>query len=128
MARLFVELCGQRYEKKFKGQTRYYVDERGREVGAAVAKALDQARAPKVNAAEATRPRKPERAVVELTESTSVMRESAQLRYRALRKRQANSTQISESERHARRRDILMTAGMGFTEASIAARGRYERG
>jgi hypothetical protein len=43
MARLFVELYGQRYEKKFKGQTRYYVDERGREIGAAVAKALDQA-------------------------------------------------------------------------------------
>jgi hypothetical protein len=128
MARLFVELYRQRYEKKFKGQTRYYVDERGREVGAAVAKALDQARAPKVNAAEATHPSKSPRAAVELTESSSLMRESAQLRYRALRKRQATSTQISESERQARRRDILMTAGMGFTEACIAARGRYERG
>jgi hypothetical protein len=47
MARFFVELYGERYEKKFKGQTRYYVDESGREVGAPVAKALDQAKAPK---------------------------------------------------------------------------------
>jgi hypothetical protein len=56
------------------------------------------------------------------------MQESARLRYRALRKRQANSTAVSEAQRLERRRGIYMRAGMSFSEASIAARGRYERG
>jgi hypothetical protein len=128
MARLFVELYGQKYEKRFRDKTPFYVDERGREVAPPVARALDQAtaKAAKVNAVEATRPRKSPRAAVELTESSSLM--SARRRYLAARQRKPNSTAISEAARLARRRDIYMQAGMSFSEAAIAARGRYERG
>jgi hypothetical protein len=65
---------------------------------------------------------------MDLTESSSLLQESAQLRYRALRQRKSSSTAISEAARLARRRDIYMQAGMSFLEAAIAARGRYERG
>jgi hypothetical protein len=94
-----------------------------------VAKALDPAtaKAAKVNSVEATRSRKSPRAAVELTES---FRQEAAARRRYLAARQRKSTPaISEATRLARRRDILMTAGaMSFEEASIAARGRWERG
>ena len=122
MARLFVEANGRRYEKKFRGKAPYYVDERGREVGAAVAKALDQARAAKVNALEATRVPTSARHALDLTESSYLLHESAQLRYRALRQRKPAA--ISEADRLRRRRDLLIASGMSFHEASIAAHGR----
>jgi len=54
MARLFVTKDGKRYEKKFRGKTSVYVDQRGNEVEESMVKQLDAATRPKKTARQAS--------------------------------------------------------------------------
>jgi hypothetical protein len=122
MAKLFITYGGKKYEQKFRHGAACFLDQRGQVATGPAATALQEAvRTKKSPSTRAS-------TTMDLTESSSLIRESAQLRYRALRKRQANSTAVSEAARLARHRDIYMQSGMNFSEANIAARGRYERG
>jgi hypothetical protein len=80
---------GKKYEQRFSRGFPHFVDQRGKVVAGSTAKALEEAVRP--NKSPSTRAS----TTVDLTESLSLMRESAQLRYRALRKRQSGSTAIS---------------------------------
>jgi hypothetical protein len=112
MAKLFITYGGKKYEQKFRHGAAYFVDQRGQVVAGSTAKAIQ----------EATRVPTSARHAVELTESV------ARARSRVARQGKPNSVQISEADRLRRRRDLYMGAGMNFSEANIAARGRYERG
>jgi hypothetical protein len=121
MARLFITHGGKKYEQRFSHGVPQFIDQHGRVVAGSTGKALEEAMRPKKS------PSTRANTTMDLTESSSLMRESAELRYRALRKRQFGSTAISESAR-ARRRELCMLGGMSFSEAAIAAHGRRERG
>jgi hypothetical protein len=122
MAKLFITYGGKKYEQKFRHGAACFVDQLGQVATGPTATALQEAvrtkKSPSTHAST----------TMDLTESSSLIRESVQLRYRALRKRQSGSTAISEAQRQEWRRDIHMQAGMSFSEAAIAARWRYERG
>jgi hypothetical protein len=141
MARLFIEIGGKKYEKKFKhDKTPFYVDTRGKVIEGTEAQRLDESLARHASRARS-------RSAVELRESTQIgvrsrsavmsresaadparrqrIEQEAAIRRRAAQARKRTPSRLSEAERTAKRVKQLMSAGMNEKEARIAAVGRY---
>ena len=108
MARLFLTHNGTRYEKKFRSNgAPFYVDEQGKVLEASEAARLEEAHRSVV---------RPGRRVADLAESGWSPRKT--------RQRLRNAIKLRESDRIARRTELLKEAGMSEKEAEIAAKGR----